>query len=98
MILKEFLPLFVGQAMVDDILTRGRRFYTPTKDPFIPVEFQGARSKQLEDGTDLAGLGRWNARPRPWGRDQGTCGRGQSCTGAPILPIKSVPYRRSPRS
>jgi hypothetical protein len=42
LILKEFLPLFVGQAMVDDILKNGRRFYTPKKDPFIPVEFSGA--------------------------------------------------------
>jgi Animal haem peroxidase len=42
LILNEFLPQFVGQAMIDDILARGRRFYTPTKDPFIPVEFSGA--------------------------------------------------------
>jgi hypothetical protein len=42
LILHEFLPQFVGQAMVDDILARGRRFYTPRKDPFIPVEFSGA--------------------------------------------------------
>jgi heme peroxidase len=41
LILKEFLPLFVGQAMVDDILANGRRFYTPRDDEaFIPVEFQ----------------------------------------------------------
>ena len=43
LILKEFLPLFVGQPMVDRILSEGRRFYTPKKDEaFIPVEFQGA--------------------------------------------------------
>jgi heme peroxidase len=43
MILHEFLPLFVGQAMVNDVLRRGRRFYRPAKDEaFIPVEFQGA--------------------------------------------------------
>jgi hypothetical protein len=41
MILHEFLPLFVGQAMVDAILTHGRRFYRPRNDEaFIPVEFQ----------------------------------------------------------
>jgi hypothetical protein len=41
MILHEFLPLFVGQAMVDTILTHGRRFYMPRNDEaFIPVEFQ----------------------------------------------------------
>jgi hypothetical protein len=43
LILKEFLPLFVGQPMVDRILSEGRRFYTVKKDEaFIPVEFQGA--------------------------------------------------------
>lgn len=41
MILHEFLPLFVGWAMVTDILANGRQFYTPLKDrAFIPVEFQ----------------------------------------------------------
>lgn len=42
MVLHEFLPLFVGDAMVDDVLTRGRRFYTVKRNPFIPVEFQTA--------------------------------------------------------
>jgi Animal haem peroxidase len=41
MILHEFLPLFVGQEMVDDILARGRKFYRPEVGQ-IPVEFQGA--------------------------------------------------------
>jgi hypothetical protein len=41
MILHEFLPLFVGPSMVDDVLSNGRRFYTPrTGEAFIPVEFQ----------------------------------------------------------
>jgi Animal haem peroxidase len=41
LIIREFLPLFVGQTMVDDILANGRRFYTPRDDEaFIPVEFQ----------------------------------------------------------
>ncbi|MGH8611185.1 MAG: peroxidase family protein [Gammaproteobacteria bacterium] len=41
MILHEFLPLFVGQEMVSDILANGRKFYTPLNDQaFIPVEFQ----------------------------------------------------------
>ncbi|WP_339383872.1 peroxidase family protein [Fortiea sp. LEGE XX443] len=40
-ILHEFLPLIIGQDMVDDILTNGRRFYNPLPDKgFIPVEFQ----------------------------------------------------------
>src|SRR6266480_3004502 len=43
MILHEFLPLFVGQDMVNTVLTQGRRFYTPPKGgAFMPVEFQGA--------------------------------------------------------
>jgi hypothetical protein len=43
LVLHEFLPLFVGQAMVDDVLQRGRRFYTAAPgQAFMPVEFQGA--------------------------------------------------------
>ncbi|MGH7304574.1 MAG: peroxidase family protein [Candidatus Rokuibacteriota bacterium] len=41
MIVHEFLPQFIGQPLVDDILRRGRRAYRPST-PFIPVEFQGA--------------------------------------------------------
>jgi hypothetical protein len=41
LILHEFLPLFIGQKMVDDILANGRKFYVP-EVAFIPVEFQGA--------------------------------------------------------
>jgi hypothetical protein len=43
LILHEFLPLFVGPALVDSIMRRGPRFYRPRKgEAFIPVEFQGA--------------------------------------------------------
>ena len=43
LVLHEFLPLFVGQAMVDDVLQNGRRFYTVgVGQAFMPVEFQGA--------------------------------------------------------
>jgi len=43
MIVNEFLPLFVGPAMVSDILTNGRRFYQPAKgEAAMPIEFQGA--------------------------------------------------------
>jgi Animal haem peroxidase len=41
LIVHEFLPLFVGQPLVDDILQRGRRFFRPERG-LIPVEFQGA--------------------------------------------------------
>lgn len=41
MIVHEFLPQFVGQDMVDAILTNGRRFYVPSMGAgYIPVEFQ----------------------------------------------------------
>ncbi len=41
MIVHEFLPLFIGQPVVNDILRNGRRFYRPEVG-FIPIEFQGA--------------------------------------------------------
>ncbi|MEV0383267.1 heme peroxidase family protein [Nonomuraea sp. NPDC050643] len=42
-VLREFLPLTIGQNVVNDILTNGRRFYRPAAgEQFIPVEFQGA--------------------------------------------------------
>jgi hypothetical protein len=41
LILHEFLPLFVGQETVDDILANGRQFYRPSV-AVIPVEFQAA--------------------------------------------------------
>src|SRR4029453_3115641 len=43
-ILREILPAFIGQDMVDDILIHGRRFYRPGDQAaaFMPVEFQAA--------------------------------------------------------
>ena len=41
LIVNEFLPLFVGQEMVDSVLQQGRRFYQPDVAR-IPVEFQTA--------------------------------------------------------
>jgi hypothetical protein len=41
-IVKEFLPQILGQAIVDDILRNGRRFYRPPLFSYMPVEFQGA--------------------------------------------------------
>lgn len=41
MIVHEFLPLFVGQSMVQNILNNGRRYYHPEPGPaHIPIEFQ----------------------------------------------------------
>ena len=43
-ILHEFLPLTIGQELVDDLLRKGPRFYDvdKKKDPLIPVEFSVA--------------------------------------------------------
>ena len=42
-IVHEFLPAIVGSALVNDILSRGPRFYRPRPgEQSIPVEFQGA--------------------------------------------------------
>jgi hypothetical protein len=43
LVLHEFLPLVVGQSVVDDVLRNHRRFYKPRmREGFIPVEFQAA--------------------------------------------------------
>jgi len=42
LILHEFLPLFIGQPLVDEILGKGRKFYTARSSASIPVEFQAA--------------------------------------------------------
>jgi hypothetical protein len=42
LILHEFLPKTVGQAMVDDVLTGGPKHFKWRNDPFIPVEFSVA--------------------------------------------------------
>jgi hypothetical protein len=43
LILHEFLPQFVGQAMLNDVLRHGRLYYRPRKgEAYIPVEFQTA--------------------------------------------------------
>jgi Animal haem peroxidase len=43
LILHEFLPLVVGQGLVNQVLRRGRRFYKPLRGAgFMPVEFQAA--------------------------------------------------------
>lgn len=38
----EFLPKTCGQAVVDDVLNNGRKFYKWRREPFIPVEFSVA--------------------------------------------------------
>ncbi len=41
-VVHEFLPLTVGEALMDDLLTNGPKFYTYGEYPFIPVEFADA--------------------------------------------------------
>jgi len=41
-ILHDFLPNLVGEAMTTTVLRDGPRFYRPTGEPFIPVEFADA--------------------------------------------------------
>jgi hypothetical protein len=41
LIVNEFLPQIVGRDMIDRVLRRGRRLYTPARgEAFMPVEFQ----------------------------------------------------------
>jgi len=42
MVLHEFLPATVGQATVDDVLTKGLKHFKWRNDPYIPVEFSVA--------------------------------------------------------
>ncbi len=41
-VVKEFLPQILGQALVDDIMRNGPRHYRPPLFAYMPVEFQGA--------------------------------------------------------
>ena len=41
-LLHEFLPVLVGQALVDELLAEGPRHYRPKPEPFIPLEFADA--------------------------------------------------------
>ena len=38
-VLKEFLPSLVGRELADEILRDGPRYFHPTHDAFIPLEF-----------------------------------------------------------
>jgi len=41
-VLHDFLPSVAGQPLVDEVLEDGPRFYRPTGEPFIPLEFADA--------------------------------------------------------
>ena len=40
-VLREFLPLVVGPELVTSLLAEGPRYYRPSGEPFIPLEFAG---------------------------------------------------------
>jgi hypothetical protein len=75
MILHEFLPLFVGQQLVNTIMQNGRQLYRPAAgQQFIPVEFQGATYR----------FGHSMVRPSYRANLQGDVG-GNPNTGAPAF-------------
>ena len=41
-IVREFLPELIGDALTDALLAGGSRYYRPAADPFIPLEFADA--------------------------------------------------------
>jgi heme peroxidase len=41
-VVAEFLPTLIGFDMIDSIRREGRRFYRPSRDTFIPLEFADA--------------------------------------------------------
>ncbi len=41
-VVHEFLPLTVGEALVNDVLTNGLKYYSYDERPYIPVEFADA--------------------------------------------------------
>jgi hypothetical protein len=42
LILNEFLPVLVGDELVEELLVDGPRYYRPEGEPFIPLEFADA--------------------------------------------------------
>ncbi len=63
LILHEFLPKTVGQAMVDDVLTGGPKHFKWRNDPFIPVEFSVAAYRFGERHRPIAAVLRALHRP-----------------------------------
>jgi hypothetical protein len=41
-IVNEFLPVLVGEELVDEVVASGPRYYAPEGEPFIPLEFADA--------------------------------------------------------
>ena len=95
MIVDEFLPQFIGRALVDDILRNGRRAFGTVPLPFIPVEFQGAAYRfghsMVRPSYRANLLGDVNASGAPGtflrddlrSRGRGPAGSSRSARGAP---------------
>jgi hypothetical protein len=41
-LLHDYLPGLVGRQLVEELLTEGRRYYVPDREPYIPFEFADA--------------------------------------------------------
>ncbi|HEY9763903.1 MAG TPA: heme peroxidase family protein [Trichocoleus sp.] len=92
-VLHEFLPLLVGQEMVDKVLRQGRRFYNWRwrREPYIPVEFSVAAYRfghsQVRSGYGInAGFGAAIFVP------PGASGEDLS-SGRPLEPRKVIDWR-----
>ena len=97
MILKEFLPLFIGQAMVDDILANGRRFYyTPARRGVYPRRVPGRRLplRAQHDASLVPGQPRGRQRRTPFfGMIFDSRRRGQLRPGRPARRRSGAPRR-----
>jgi hypothetical protein len=77
-VVHDFLRRIAGDAVVDDVLTNGRDFFTWQDEPFMPVEFSGAAYRfghsMIRPGYDLnatvTGVPIFSGRQKPGNRDQ----------------------------
>ncbi|HEY6778191.1 MAG TPA: heme peroxidase family protein [Thermoleophilaceae bacterium] len=77
-VVHDFLRRIAGDAVVDDVLTNGRDFFTWQDEPFLPVEFSGAAYRfghsMIRPGYDLnatvTGVPIFSGRQKPGNRDQ----------------------------
>ncbi len=80
----EFLPLTVGQDLVEDVRANGRRFFQFTSIPFVPVEFSDgayrAGHSQIRTAYQINPTFRANIFPT-W-RASGPCRTRMTSTGA----------------
>lgn len=92
-VVHEYLPLVVGQHVVDDIFEHGLRYYNPSPVPFIPVEFAVAGFRFMHS-TVLPRYQvneRFNAPLFPANRDAPPAPRAD-LRGGPVLPEHAVDW------